>query len=104
MNSSLCDTHLCLVGRRQSQDAGLGHRQAALLVHTVGHDWPSPNDPESSDAHSGPKHCRRCFKRMLIQWHICVCPVALPRCLYDNKRRRIHACLHSLACKQCCNT
>lgn len=38
-------------------------------------------------------------KGKLIQCHTCVCPVMLPRYRYDNKRRRIYACLHSLACK-----
>lgn len=31
--------HLWLAGRRKVQDGGLGHRQAVLLLRTVGHGW-----------------------------------------------------------------
>lgn len=31
--------HLWLAGRRQIQNGGLGHRQAVLLLRTVGHGW-----------------------------------------------------------------
>lgn len=65
MNPSLCESHLCLVGRRQSQDAGLGHRQAALLVHTVGHGWPSPNDPQTLTRSFRNKTLQKMFERKI---------------------------------------
>lgn len=78
--------HLCLGGRRQSQDGGLGHRQAALLVHTVGHDWPSQNDPQNTQTRIQEKATAEGVKvyekkNINSMCKSCVCPVALPRCV-----------------------